>query len=511
MKTRFLNHLCAGLVALVVAGSCSSPAEYTNAIPADVTEVLSIDLQSLAVKAGADLPENEALLKKLGQSLTGGSGTEAAQKLEAFLQHPSEAGIDFAKPVYVFNAEESGVQGVVAAMLEADKLKSFLKATQAETQFADVSEKDGYSFTYNDQAFAAFNATTLLVLDTPETMDIAQMHKDAARLLGQHKEQSAQGQPAFRQMMEKQGDIRIMVNQGSLLKLYPQVLSAQLPDSLYKQKIRYISGVSFETGRIMAQWELLPEDEMSKKWMEKQLQMSLPIDPQFATLFPASSLCYFNIGLDGEQMGEEVLKNQQVARMLPGEQQEMLRQVLAAVKGDVAFSLTGIDMKQEAPSFLLYAETKDASLPDLLYEEARKRGEATRLDNGDYRLRQKKLIAYIGMRDGRFFATNDEALYQQAGKQCQPSILDTPFGKGQADQHIRFVLNTEAVFNLPLVKMAMGFLGTKYQAAANILENISYLEMTSDTNQAQGVLQLKNQETNALKQLVDQLKTLANL
>lgn len=58
MKIRLFNHLCAGLVAIVLAASCSSPVKYTNAIPAESTEIVSIDLQPLAVKAGVNDPQN---------------------------------------------------------------------------------------------------------------------------------------------------------------------------------------------------------------------------------------------------------------------------------------------------------------------------------------------------------------------------------------------------------------------------------------------------------------------
>ena len=59
--------------------------------------------------------------------------------------------------------------------------------------------------------------------------------------------------------------------------------------------------------------------------------------------------------------------------------------------------------------------------------------------------------------------------------------------------------------------MATGFLSPQYRAMVTAAENISYLEMSSEGTKGLVVLQLKDQKTNALKQIVDQVKALSNL
>lgn len=118
---------------------------------------------------------------------------------------------------------------------------------------------------------------------------------------------------------------------------------------------------------------------------------------------------------------------------------------------------------------------------------------------------------YMGMRGKQLVMTNDEALYRNAGKESKPSLLDTDFAKEIEGQRLVTVVNTEAVFNLPIVKMATGFLSPQYRAMVTAAENISYLEMSSEGTKGLVVLQLKDQKTNALKQIVDQVKALSNL
>ena len=302
MKIRLFNHLCAGLVAIVLATSCSSPVKYTNAIPAESTEIVSIDLQSLAVKAGVNDPQNAETLQKLSQTLTSGVSADAQKALETILKKPSESGIDFAQPVYIFHSSETKQQGFIAAVANADKLKDMLQATQSETQMADVAEKDGYSFSYNDQAFVAFNASTLLVLPSADTPDIAQMHQNASNLLSQSSEQSINSQEAFRQMQETKGDIRVMMTTSSLFKLHPDPMLMAMADSMNLQNIKYVGGLSFEPGQVAVNVGYTSDDPKALELLEKQLKATRPIQNTFAPYFPQSTLLYFSLGLDGKEL-----------------------------------------------------------------------------------------------------------------------------------------------------------------------------------------------------------------
>lgn len=332
MKIRLFNQLCAGLVALVLAGSCSSPAKYTNAIPAESTEIVSIDLQSLAAKAGASDPQNAEALQKLSQTLTSGVSADAQKALETILKKPSESGIDFAQPVYIFHSSETKQQGFIAAMADADKLKELLKATQSETQMADVAEKDGYSFSYNDRSFLAFNATTLLVLPSTDTPDIAQMHQNASTLLGQSEEQSVSSQTAFQQMLESKGDIRVMMTTSSLFKLYQDPMLMAMADSMNLQNIKYVGGLSFEPGQVAINVSYTSDDPKAQEYFEKQLKATRPIQNTFAPYFPQSTLLYFSLGLDGKELYTQLEEHPQIKKSLSAENMELLKQLVSSVE-----------------------------------------------------------------------------------------------------------------------------------------------------------------------------------
>lgn len=512
MKTCLLNRLWMGALALVLAASCSHPGDYTNAIPAEATEVVSIDLQSLALKAGVDDPQNAEALQKLSQTLASGVSADAQKAVETFFDNPSEAGIDFGKPVYIFHSSETNRQGFIAAVDDTDKLKKLLKATQSETQMADVAEKDGYSFSYNDRSFLAFNATTLLVLPSTDTPDIAKMHQNASTLLGQSEEQSVSSQTAFQQMLESKGDIRMMMTTSSLFKLYQDPMLMAMADSMNLQNIKYVGGLSFEPGQVAINVSYTSDDPKAQEYFEKQLKATRPIQNTFAPYFPQSTLLYLTLGMDGKEVFAQLDENPQLKKALSAKDRELVKTLVASLENDFTLGITGLNA-QGNPTILAYAETNNADLLNQLYEATKGQGgnDLTKLDNGDYLYTDKGMKVYMGMRGKQLVMTNDEALYRNAGKESKPSLLDTDFAKEIEGQRFVTVVNTEAVFNLPIVKMATGFLSPQYRAMVTAAENISYLEMSSEGTKGLVVLQLKDQKTNALKQIVDQVKALSNL
>ena len=70
-----------------------------------------------------------------------------------------------------------------------------------------------------------------------------------------------------------------------------------------------------------------------------------------------------------------------------------------------------------------------------------------------------------------------------------------------------FVINMDAILELPIVKMMTGFGGEEYQTYYNLASQVSYLEVSNVSDGVSEVdLILKNKDTNSLKQIVDFVK-----
>ena len=93
MVKKMISRLSVLAVLIVFLAACSKTSEYTNVIPADASVVASINLKSLASKAGLDDKENEAAKQKILEALKSGMNAATFQQLEKIMKNPSESGI----------------------------------------------------------------------------------------------------------------------------------------------------------------------------------------------------------------------------------------------------------------------------------------------------------------------------------------------------------------------------------------------------------------------------------
>ena len=100
-----------------------------------------------------------------------------------------------------------------------------------------------------------------------------------------------------------------------------------------------------------------------------------------------------------------------------------------------------------------------------------------------------------------------ELRYKNIGKAADKSIKDTSYASDMKGKNFFFVINMDAILELPIVKMMTGFGGEEYQTYYNLASQVSYLEVSNVSDGVSEVdLILKNKDTNSLKQIVDFVK-----
>ena len=109
--------------------------------------------------------------------------------------------------------------------------------------------------------------------------------------------------------------------------------------------------------------------------------------------------------------------------------------------------------------------------------------------------------------DGSEITTNDNFLYGRIAEKAEPSVLDTDYATDLKEQHVAFIVNAEAILDMPLVKMATGFLSPEHRTYVSMAEHIAYIGLIGQLDTGKLVLELKDKDSNALKQLVDFIKT----
>ena len=106
MKKSLFPRLALMAVVVALVSACSQKKqEYTDVIPANAHTVVSINLKSLADKAGLNDKENKEVQEKLTNALKSGMNAATFQQVEMIMKDPKKSGIDVSEPLYIFTTE----------------------------------------------------------------------------------------------------------------------------------------------------------------------------------------------------------------------------------------------------------------------------------------------------------------------------------------------------------------------------------------------------------------------
>lgn len=512
MKKNLFLHFSLLTVLIVSISACSSKKpEYTYVIPSDASQVIAINLKSLADKAGAKDKENKEALQKLTDALKSDMNTVTYQQLEAILKDPTQSGVDVNAPIYIFNAPSFPYTTMVAKVQNEDDLLKLLEVTEKEQISSPIEEADGYNFArLNKRALLAFTPTTVMVVNYTGTSQLEKVKEEIPALLKQTKENSINSNPGFKKMQKQNGDINMLISPSSLLSAYANPLNYGISHNVDLKDMKMLGNLSFEKGKIELKVESYTENAELKALFEKQIKSTCPIENTFLKYFPKSTLALFSIGINGEEFYNVLQENEQFRNDFSITKAAEVKNLFSAFHNDLTVGLINVTMNSN-PSFLAYASVKNDAPLKTLYEKKSelglKRGEdIVKLNENEYVYKSRAINIFFGIRNKQMYATNDELLYKNVCKTVDPSAKETEFASGLKGKRTAFVINAEAVLALPVVKMLVGFGGQEYSTYYSLLGNISHLEAVGNEDKATVTLQLKNKNANALKQIVDFIK-----
>ncbi|MDE6347851.1 MAG: DUF4836 family protein [Bacteroides sp.] len=517
MKKNLFFHFSVLAMLMVLISACSSPkSEYTNVIPSDASQVIAIRLKPLADKAGTKDKENKEALQKLTDALKSDMNAATFQQLEVILKDPAQSGVDINAPLYVFSAPSFPYTTMVAKVQNENDLQKLLEIAEKEQISSPITEADGYSFAQiGKKALLAFTPGTLMVINYTGTSQLEKVKEGIPTLLKQNGEACINSTAAFKKMLKQNGDIHMLISPSSLLSAYANPLNYGLSHSIDLKELKMLGNLSFEKGKIELKIENLTENAELKALFEKQMKSTCPIENTFLKYFPKSTLALFSIGVNGEEFYNALQENEQFRNDFSITKAAEIKDLFSAFQKDLTVGLINVTMNSN-PSFLAYANVKNDAPLKALYEKKAelglRRGEdIVKLNENEYVYKSRAINVFFGIRDKQMYATNDELLYKNVCKTVSPSVKETDFASDLKGKRTAFAINAEAVLDLPVVKMLVGFGGQEYSTYYSLLGNISYLEAVGNEDKATVTLQLKNKDVNALKQIVDFVKQFAGM
>ncbi|WP_285819821.1 DUF4836 family protein [Bacteroides acidifaciens] len=515
MAKKMISRLSVLTVLIVFLTACSKTSEYTNVIPADASVVASINLKSLASKAGLNDKENETAKQKVLEALKSGMNAATFQQLEKVMKNPSESGIDIESPFYVFSSSSFPYPTVVGKVSNEDNLHASLDMMAKEQICQPISEADGYSFTTMTGSLLAFNSSTVLVVNVSGTTQTEKAKEAITNLLKQTADNSIVKSGAFQKMEKQKSDINFLASMEAIPATYRNQISMGLPTEVKTEDITLVGGLNFEKGKIALKTENYTENEAVKALIKKQMESFGKANNTFVKYFPASTLMFFNVGVKGEGLYNLLSENKEFRNTISIAKADEVKELFGSFNGDISAGLINVT-RNIAPTFMLYADVKNGNALEAIYKNKQslgmKRGEdIIQLGKDEYVYKTKGMNIFFGIKDKQMYATNDELLYKNVGKAADKSIKDAPYASDMKGKNIFVAINADAILDLTVVKMVAGFGGQEVKTYIELANKVSYLSMSSEGEISEIDLCLKDKDVNALKQIVDFAKQFAGM
>lgn len=507
MAKKMISRLSVLAVLIVFLSACSKTSEYTNAIPADASAVASINLKSIAVKAGINDKENEAVKQKVLEALQSGMNAATFQQLEKVMKNPEESGIDVIAPIYAFSSSSFPYPTVVGKVSNESQLLASLNVMVEEHICQPISQANGYRFTTMNGSLLAFNSSAILIVTVSGTSETEKAQAGVATLLKQTAGNSIAQSGMFQKMERQQSDISFFASMEAIPETYRKQASAGLPADVKPEDIVLTGGVSFEKGKIVLRTAYSTENEAVKALLQKQAEAFGKPKGTFIKNFPASTLMFLNLRLNGEQLYKLLSENKEFSNAIPIAKADEMKALFGTFDGDVSAGLINIPL-DGIPSFMLYADVKNSDALDNLYKNKQSLGlgrqeDIVLLGKDEYVYHSGKIHVFFGIKDKKLYITNDESLYKNIGTAVEQSVDKAPYATDMKDKSMFMAVNAEAILDLPAVKMLAGLAGRGVKPYLDLANGISYLSLSSTGETSEIVLCLKDKDVNVLKQLTD--------
>lgn len=517
MKRDNLLYVSVGVLLLMLVAACSKDKpNYTEVIPLNATQVLSIRLNHLAEKSDLSNPANAALLERLQNLLAGELSSEHSAHLKEIMNHPKEAGIDFLEPVYVFSTPQFPKLVMTAKVVDKNKLE---KTIRALNEGNPIRKSEAFLYTYLPQVgmVVAYSNQILMGIQTEETdNEQAAARKQLNRFFALKAEENISNRHEFKLLQEQKNDIGYLCDLRKLTGPFPDHIRQRIESLPYSNRLQWISGLNFEKGKVVFSTRPFSQDTRLQNALDEFAACFQLTSDAFLRFFPASTWAIASCAVNGKALAT-FLKNNQIAKDLLPESdnpaQSLLHNLLEQVNGQITFGLLDYPVIS-GPSFLAYAQLNDPLAIDRIYQSKDQlpaRYDLKKISDHEYTLEANinfladKQTIYMGIKENHLYLSNNPKVFKHAVTEQINSLAQNDYFSNLQNKRFSFVVNADEIANHPFVKMGALMDDPQISMGLTALQMISYLEISSSQNISVAV-QLKNKEDNFLKQVFELAK-----
>lgn len=409
---------CSLLLAAVLA-SCTEKGNYVNALPGDAALVASVDFGQLAVKGGMDRNTVQPVADMLKKEMPGAGGL-----VDRIVQDPSESGLGLKDKVYFFALPQASTVGMLARVSDRGKLDELVGVLEKQQLCTRPAEGDGCTWTTMGQSLVAYTDVALLVLAEPGAGDVSTLYFRASALLRQEDGEGFAAGEDFGRLEDSGRDMAFLVSMDLLPRKFVAPLTMGVSARLDLKGVKSFATLNFEDGKIVMEGESVTTDSLMNSLLDKQIGASNPVEGSYLDLFPANTRVWMTANADGAKIYSLLCENPTMRRQFENSMMPIdFELIFSSIRGDMALAMPA---PLASGSFIAYADVTGNRFLQT-FEELKpllsmtggmmklvNKGE----DEYEFRIRDGSVAGlrpgaasfWFGVKDGRFYVTNDHGL-----------------------------------------------------------------------------------------------------
>lgn len=513
------KNLLSRLLLLFIVGaalfSCSRKNEHAERIPADAIFVASINLQNLVDKSGYTAEDAKILGAKFAEEAQSSLSPEQIKYFQKLIADPREAGLSLKAPVYVFSSPDISF-ALVAQVDSESKLETFIRESfKTDGKEVNISTQDGYHFVnLNNTGLLGYDNRSCIVTFGKATGRDVQL-KHLGEAMKRKGSESITKHSAYKEMEQEQGDLRMFYSLGGMMDMAMQgygALGASMAREIYSFNIDScyaINSIAFEAGKLTYAQRIHTENLKAKQSLEEIYKIAKPSSGEFIKYFPASSLAFLNIGLDGNKL-LKLISGGSLGVILAMAEAEGVNfsTPIASLDGDITIGL--MELHEDYVGATLMAKLNDeqpmVSLLDYFYTQAvEQEGEVNadfvKIDNQNYQTIIDKMTISFGVKDNIFYISSLPT--EQTWQEHKQNASEMPEGQLLGKSPSVLLVNIAQILKVDRIARELaGEPLIKHQ----VERLVSLTSCYNDKNISSTELHFKDAKTNALKQLVDMIR-----
>lgn len=212
-------HLVLYSLLLLVLTGCGGElprTDYTHLLPQNATQVVAVNLESIAQKSGATA--DPTLRANLWSLLNEQMGKDLSEQTRSYADNPQLAGLNTQAPAYLFKAPKIHAITIAMQLSDLAQWEQCVQALVSDQLLSSPNEADGYRYANLPDAGVqlAYNNGSLLITVTENATELNKLQPAITSLMKQGREQSLADNATFRAMNAQKGDIKLMMTPDGL-------------------------------------------------------------------------------------------------------------------------------------------------------------------------------------------------------------------------------------------------------------------------------------------------------